>query len=68
MSGTIIGGISGAASATINVATGATTISGNAHGSNLHKLATNIEAGKMTTSGKYSKIGVNKSLKTMVLN
>ena len=36
--------------------------------SNLHKLATNIEAGKMTTSGKYSKIGVNKALKTMGLN
>ena len=68
MSGTLIGGATGAASAGLNIATGATTVVGNAHGSTLHKLATNMEAGKMTASGKYSQIGVNKALKTMGLN
>lgn len=52
----------------LNIATGATTIVGNAHGSALHKLATNIEAGKMAASGQYSQIGMNKALKTMGLN
>ena len=68
MSGTLIGGATGAASAGLNIATGATTVVGNAHGSTLHKLATNMEAGKMAASGQYSQIGVNKSLKTMGLN
>ena len=68
MSETLIGGATGAASAGLNIATGATTVVGNAHGSTLHKLATNMEAGKMTASGKYSQIGVNKALKTMGLN
>ena len=68
MSGTLIGGATGAASAGLNIATGATTVVGNAHGSTLHKLATNMEAGKMTASGQYSQIGVNKALKTMGLN
>ena len=68
MSGTLIGGVTGAASAGLNIATGATTVVGNAHGSILHKLATNMEAGKMAASGQYSQIGVNKALKTMGLN
>jgi len=68
MSGTLIGGATGAASAGLNIATGATTVVGNAHGSTLHKLATNMEAGKMTASGQYSQISVNKALKTMGLN
>lgn len=68
MSGTLIGGVTGAVSAGLNIATGATTVVGNAHGSTLHKLATNMEAGKMVASGQYSKIGVNKALKTMGLN
>jgi len=68
MSGTLIGSVTGAASAGLNIATGATTVVGNAHGSILHKLATNMEAGKMVASGQYSQIGVNKALKTMGLN
>ena len=68
MSGTLIGGATGAVSAGINIATGATTVVGNAHGSTLHKLATNIEAGKMAASGQYSQIGINKSLGKMGLN
>lgn len=68
MSGTLIGGITGAASAGLNIATGTTAVIGNAHGSNLHKLATNLEAGKMTASGRYFQIGINKSLKKMGLN
>ena len=68
MSGTLIGGATGAASAGLNIATGATTVVGNAHGSTLHKLATNMEAGKMAASGQYSQIGINKSLGKMGLN
>ena len=68
MSGTLIGGVTGAASAGLNIATGATTVVGNAHGSTLHKLATNMEAGKMAASGQYSQIGINKSLGKMGLN
>ena len=68
MSGTLVGGASGAAFAGLNIATGTTQIVGNAHGSALHKLATNIEAGKMAASGQYSQIGLNKALKTMGLN
>ena len=47
MSGTLIGGATGAVSAGINIATGATTVVGKAHASALHKLASNMEAGKM---------------------
>ena len=68
MSGTLIGGVIGAASAGLNIATGTTTVVGNAHGSTLHRLATNMEAGKMVASGQYSQIGMNKALKTMGLN
>ena len=68
MSGTLIGGATGAASAGMNIATGATTVVGEAHGSILHKLATNMEAGKMAASGQYSQIDMNKALKTMGLN
>ena len=65
LTGTIIGGVTGAASAGINIASGSTQIVGNAHGSVLHKLSTNMQAGKMAASGQYSQIGLNKSLKTM---
>ena len=68
MSGTLIGGATGAVAAGLNIASGATVISGNAHGSILHKLASNMEAGKMAASGQYSKIGLNKSLGKMGLN
>ena len=68
MFGTLIGGATGAASAGLNIATGVTTVHGNAHGSLLHKLATNMEAGKMVASGQYSQIGINKSLGKMGLN
>ena len=68
MSGTLIGCATGAASAGLNIATGATTVVGNAHGSTLHKLATNMEAGKMAASRQYSQIGINKSLRKMGLN
>ncbi len=62
MSGTLIGSVTGAASSGLNIATGATTVVGNAHGSTLHKLATNMEAGKMAASGQYSQIEINKLL------
>ena len=52
----------------MNIATGATTVVGKAHGSILHKLATNMEAGKMAASGQYSQINMNKALKAMGLN
>ena len=52
----------------MNIATGATTVVGKAHGSILHKLATNMEAGKMAASGQYSQMNMNKALKTMGLN
>ncbi len=68
MSGTLIGGAIGGVSAGLNIATGATTIIGNAHGSVLHKLATNMEAGKMAASGQYAKISLNRALRTMGLN
>ena len=68
MSGTLIGGVTGAALAGLNIASGVTTVAGNAHGSTVHKLATNIEAGKMAASGQYSQIGINKSLGKMGLN
>ena len=68
MSGTLIGAGTGATSAGINIASGATTIVGKAHGSVLHKFASNLEAGKMAASGQYTQIGMNKALKTMGLN
>ena len=33
----------------------------------LHKLASNIEAGKMASSGKYTEIGLNKALSSLGL-
>ena len=68
MQGSFIGGITGAASAGFNIATGATTVVGKAHGSILHKLSSNMKAGRMVASGKYSQVGINKALKTMGLN
>lgn len=63
MSGTLIGGATGAASAGLNIATGATTVVGNAHGSTLHKLATNMEAGKMAGIGTVFADWCEQSLK-----
>lgn len=68
MSGTLKGGATGALSAGINIATSSTTVVGNAHGSVLHKLSSNMQAGKMAASGRYSQVGTNKALKTMGLN
>lgn len=68
LSGSLSGGLSYGATAAVNIATGTTAVTGSAHGSALHKLATNVEVGKMTVSGNYSEIGINKSLKTMRLN
>jgi hypothetical protein len=42
MAGVIVGGITGAASAGINIASGGTQIIGQAHGSVLHRLSTNM--------------------------
>ena len=68
LSGTVIGGVSGAASAGFNILTKATRIVGKAHGTILHKLSSNMHAGRMASSGRYSQIGLNKALKTMGLN
>ena len=68
LSGTVIGGVSGVASAGFNILTKATRIVGKAHGTILHKLSSNMQAGRMASSGRYSQIGLNKALKTMGLN
>ena len=34
----------------------------------MHKFASNVEAGKMVSSGKYSTVSLNKALKTVGLN
>lgn len=70
ITGAIIGGAIGAFSTGYNVVSGVTSIApkANAHGSAFHKIATNMEAGNMAASGKYSEIGVNKSLKLMGMN
>ena len=67
MQGIIIGGITGAAVSGYNVAIKGTKIIGKAHGSVLHKMATNVKAGNMSMTGSYSMIGINKSLNTMGL-
>ncbi len=68
MKGTIIGGATGALSAGANIASGGAQILGKAHGTALHKLSSNMQAGKMASQiGRYSKIGLNKSLKSMGL-
>ena len=67
LSGTIIGGATGALSSGVNIARGTTQIVGKAHGTILHKIASNMEAGKMAASGRYSQIGLNKSLSKMGL-
>ncbi len=67
MEGTLFGGIVGATTSGLGVVSGTTKITGKAHGSTLHKFATNVEAGKMASTAKYSNIGLNKSLNTMGL-
>jgi hypothetical protein len=51
----------------VNIASGTTTIVGSAHGSTLHKMATNMQAGQMAASGQFSQTGLNRSLNTMGL-
>lgn len=71
LSGTIIGGATGAISASANIATGSVKIIGSAQktGTAFHKAASNLEAGKMAVQfGRYSKIGLNRALKTVGLN
>ncbi len=67
LSGTIIGGATGALSLGVNIARGTAQIVVKAHGIVLHKIASNMEAGKMAASGRYSQIGLNKSLSKMGL-
>ena len=67
LSGTIIGGATGALSLGVNIARGTTQIVVKAHGIVLHKIASNMEAGKMAATGRYSQIGLNKSLSKMGL-
>ena len=53
---------------TLNISRGKTEISGSPHGTKLHRLASNVEAGQMSVSGNYSSIGLNRSLNSMGLN
>ena len=68
LSGTIVGGLTGMMSTGANIARGITQVAGRAHGAPLHKLSTHAQAGRMAASGRYSQIGMNKSLRTMGLN
>lgn len=65
LSGTVLGGVNSAKAAGMNIADGTTTVLGSAHGSVMHKIATNIEAGKMAASGHYEQISINRSLRTV---
>ena len=65
VTGTLIGGASGAVCSGINIARGTTQIIGRAHGSLLHRFSSNMHAGRMSIFGRYSKIGLNRSLKTL---
>ena len=65
VTGTLIGGASGAVCSGINIARGTTQIIGKAHGSLLHRFSSNMHAGRMSIFGRYSKIGLNRSLKTL---
>ena len=65
LSGVIIGGVTGAISAGVNIATGAVKIVGSAQktGTFFHRLASNIQAGKMAIQiGRYSQITLDRSL------
>ena len=67
MSGAISGGVVGGALAGGNILSGLKIV-GKPHGTVPHKLSSNLQAGKMATSGNYSKIALNRSLKTQGLN
>ncbi|MCL2522491.1 MAG: hypothetical protein FWE36_06495 [Erysipelotrichales bacterium] len=65
--GAVTGGIYGAASSVIRIATGATNIYGSAQVNSatfFHRMASNMQAGKMVMSGQYSSIYLNSGLKT----
>lgn len=65
MSGAIMGGMTGALTAGINIATGAVKIVGTAQktGTFFHGMASNIQAGKLAMQiGKYSQITLDRSL------
>lgn len=67
MWGAVTGGITGALSSGINIATGGVKIIGSAQrtGNIFHRFSSNIQAGKFATQiGRYSKIGLNSKLKT----
>lgn len=64
LSGSIMGAVGGAASSSLKIASGSVKIiSGpKPHGSALHNLSMNSQAGKMVLSGKYSVVAKNTSL------
>lgn len=61
LGGTLVGAVGGATLGYASVATG-TVVSGGTHASSIHRLATNVEAGKMLISNKYSSLYMNKAL------
>ena len=61
-SGTIVGALTGAVSSGFNIARGATTITGNVHGSTLHRVAMRMEAGKLAATGQYTTVSMNRML------
>ena len=70
-SGTLTGAITGAATSGLGMITGTVKVVGSAQktGTLLHRAASNIEAGKMSVQvWKYSKITLNRSLKTAGLS
>ena len=68
MYGTLAGAATGAAVGGIKVATGVTkVIATKPHGTVLHNLSINWNAGKMLLEHNYAKIGINKALKTLGL-
>ena len=68
MLGAISGGVFGAISAGVQIGSGSTQIIGRAHGSALHRLSSNTQASRMVLTGRYSQIGLNRSLNTMGLH
>jgi hypothetical protein len=71
MNGTLSGGAAGALTSGFAVASGLVQVIGKAQktGTLLHRAASNIEAGKMTMQfWKYSKVTLNRALKTAGLN
>lgn len=68
MYGTLAGAAAGAAAGGIKVVTGVTKIIANKpHGTALHNLSINWNAGKMLLTHNYEKIGINRALKKLGL-